>query len=126
MAITSAGATLVAAAVIGGTYTPYNNANAYVGVGDSTTAFAASQTDLQSASNKYRQVCDSGFPTIAGNVLTFQITVVAANAAFSWQEFGIFNASTGGTMFNRFLSAIGTKPNTQSWQLQVSVTVQNA
>ena len=128
MAITNAGATLAATAVSGGTFTPLNNANAALGVGDSTAAFAATQTDLQAATNKYRQVMDSGFPTISGNVLTFQITVANANANFNWQEIGVFNSATlgAGTMFNRFLSSIGTKPNTQSWQLQVIVTVQAA
>src|SRR4051794_17491394 len=105
MAITSAGATLLAGALIGGSYTLFNTANAYVGVGDSTTAFNAAQTDLLAATNKYRQVVDAGFPTIAGNVLTFQITVPTGSANFAWQEIGIFNPSSGGTMFNRFLSA---------------------
>lgn len=126
MAITTAGATLLAGALIGGSFTPFNNANAFIGIGDSTTAFSAAQTDLQAAANKYRQGMDAGFPTIASNVITFQTTVPNANADFNWQEIGIFNASSGGTMFNRFLSAIGTKPNTQSWQLSVSVTVQAA
>ena len=128
MAITNAGAALAAAAVIGGTYTPLNTANAALGVGDSTAAFAASQTDLQATNNKFRQAVDAGFPTIAGSVITFQATVAAASANFNWQEIGVFNsvALGSGTMFNRFLSAIGTKPNTQTWQLTVTITVQAA
>ena len=39
-------------ALIGGTITAYSNANAYLGVGDSSTAEGASQTDLQAATNK--------------------------------------------------------------------------
>jgi hypothetical protein len=128
MAITNAGATLAAAALIGGSYTPLNNANAAIGVGDSTAAFSASQTDLQAATNKYRKGMDAGFPAIASNVITFQITVPTTDANFSWQEIGVFNNATlgSGTMFNRFLSAIGTKTNTQTWQLTVTVTVQAA
>jgi fatty acid/phospholipid biosynthesis enzyme len=125
MAITNLGAALAAAAVIGGTYTPLNAANAAIGIGDSTAAVAATQTDLQATTNKYRQAMDTGFPTIASNVLTFQATVATANANFSWQEFGIFNSATlgSGTMFNRFLSAIGTKTSAQTWQLAITVTV---
>ena len=128
MAITNAGAILAAAAVAGATYTPFNNANAALGVGDSTTAFAATQTDLQASTNKYRQACDAGFPTIASNVLTYQMTVATANANFNWQEVALFNSPTlgSGAMFNRFLSAIGTKPNTQTWQLTVTLTLQAA
>ena len=52
MAITNAGAILAASAIIGdGGITVLNNANAYLGVGDSTTAFSAAHTDLQAASN---------------------------------------------------------------------------
>ena len=56
------------------------------------------------------------------------LTVAAASANFNWQEIGVFNsvALGSGTMFNRFLSAIGTKPNTQTWQLTVTITVQAA
>src|SRR5579864_7309910 len=46
-------------AVAGGTYTAMNNANARLGVGDSTTAAAASQTDLQAATNKTYQAMDA-------------------------------------------------------------------
>jgi hypothetical protein len=130
MAITNAAANLIATALNGGTITPYTNANCYVGVGDSTTAFAATQTALQGTTNVYLQQCDAGFPTLTGgNVFTYQITVPAASANFAWNEFGIFNGSTNGTgdtMFVRFLSAQGTKPNTQQWQLTVTVTLQAA
>jgi hypothetical protein len=71
---------------------------------------------------------DAGFPTITSNVITFQITVPTTDVNFSWQEIGVFNNATlgSGTMFNRFLSAIGTKTNTQTWQLTVTLTVQAA
>src|SRR5579884_3305348 len=50
-------------AVAGGSYTAMNNTNARLGVGDSTTAAAASQTDLQAATNKTYQAMDATYPT---------------------------------------------------------------
>ena len=54
MAITDAGRNLLVQAAIGAGPTFFNNANSYIGVGDSTTAFASSQTDLQAATNKWK------------------------------------------------------------------------
>ena len=44
------------------TLTYFNNGNAYIGVGDSTTAAAATQTDLQAATNKLRKAMDATYP----------------------------------------------------------------
>jgi hypothetical protein len=126
MALTNAGTNLIASLLVGAGGTPFNNGNAYIGVGDSSTAFSATQTDLQASSNKYRQVMDVSFPTIASNVLVFQITVNTSNANFAWNEWGVFNASTSGTMLNRVVESLGTKANTQSWQFNVTITVQNS
>ena len=41
----------------------YNNANARLGVGDSDTAEAATQTDLQAATNKVYGAMEASFPT---------------------------------------------------------------
>ena len=102
-------------------------ADGHGGKGYSSTVFSASQTDLQSLDgNKYRQIVDGGFPTITGNVLTFQITVSIANANFAWNEWGVFNAAIGGTMLNRAVQTLGTKASTQSWQFTVTITVQNS
>lgn len=57
--------------LIGAGGTAYNNANSSIGVGDSTTA-AATQTDLQAATNKFRKAMDATFPSRAGQVLTFR------------------------------------------------------
>lgn len=176
----------------------FNTANAYLGVGDSTTASSPTQTDLQAATNKARQVMDTSYPKhtdgttaktitaatnaspisitatahgfssndwvvisgVVGNTAAngvFQITVVDANtftlngstgngaytsggiadksrvavfqatfgsgaANFAWQEFGVFNAATGGRMLNRGVSSLGTKA-TGSWTLQVGVGI---
>lgn len=123
MALTNAGRDLIAADIIGETVTEFNNANAYIGVGDSTTAFAASQTDLQAASNKLRKAMDSTYPQRTTNVLTFRATFATGDANFAWQEWGVFNASSAGTMLNRKVESLGTKTSAQSWQITTTLTV---
>lgn len=107
------------------TGTFFNNANSSIGVGDSTTAFAATQTDLQAATNKLRKAMDATYPQVAANVLTFRSTFATSDANFAWQEWAVFNttSASGGTMLNRKVESLGTKTSAQSWQLTVTITL---
>jgi hypothetical protein len=120
MPFTSAYATFAAQATIGESVPPFNNANAYLGVGDGTTAFSPSQTDLQ-GTNKVRKPMNSGYPSRSGNTVTFQATFGASEANFSWNEWGVFNAATGGVMLNRKLESFGTKVAGTVWQFTVQL-----
>jgi hypothetical protein len=122
MALTNAYRDYMASLSVG-TGTAFNNANAYIGVGDSTTAFAASQTDLQAATNKMRKALDASYPTVATNVMTFRSTFATTDANWAWQEWGVFNASSGGTMMSRKVESLGTKTSAQSWQITVTITL---
>jgi hypothetical protein len=124
MPATNAAATVMANAIIGGTYTPFNSANSYIGVGNSTTAFAAGQTDLVGTS--VRKAVTGGYPQISGTTLTFQATFVDAEANFAWQEWGVFNAASGGSMLDRKVQSLGTKPNTEQWRITATVTIAGA
>ncbi|HXS93171.1 MAG TPA: phage tail protein [Candidatus Limnocylindrales bacterium] len=93
---------------------------AFIGVGDGTAAFSNTQTDLQ-GTNKYRQAVDAGFPQVSGNTVTYQATFPASVANYAWNEWGVFTA--GGTMISRKVETVGTKPNNQSWQFTVTLTV---
>jgi hypothetical protein len=123
MALTNAGRDLMAAMVVGESTTDLNNANAHIGVGDSSTAFAATQTDLQAATNKARKAMDATYPQRATNVLTFRSTFATGDANFAWNEWGVFNASSAGTMLSRKVESLGTKTSAQSWQLTATLTV---
>lgn len=123
MPFTNAGRDAIAQAIVGGTFTAFNNANAYLGVGDSTTAFATSQTDLVAATNKLRKAMDATYPQVSANVMTFRATFGTTEANYAWQEVGIFNASSAGTMLARFVQSLGTKTNTSTWQLTVTETI---
>lgn len=123
MGLTNAGRDVIAAMIIGETTTDFNNANAYLGVGDSNTAFSASQTDLQAASNKLRKAMSATYPSRSTNVLTFRSLFGTSDANFAWQEWATFNASSSGTMLQRKVESLGTKTSAQSWQLTVDLTV---
>lgn len=126
MALTDAGRNFIANAIINnGSPTFFTNANAYIGAGDSSTAFAAGQTDLQAASNKLRKAMDATFPTIATNVITFRSTFATTDANYAWQEWAIFNAAAAGTMLSRKAESLGTKTSAQSWQISCAITINN-
>lgn len=126
MPITDAGRNHLVQAGIGAAVTAFNNANSYIGVGDSTTAFSAAHTDLQAATNKLRKAMDATYPNGAANVITFRSTFATTDANYAWQEWGVFNASSGGTMLSRKVESLGTKTNTQTWQFTVTLTVTTA
>ena len=122
MGYTNAYRDLSASLTVGAGGTTFNNANAYIGVGDSTTAFAATQTDLVAATNKLRKAMDATYPQVAANVMTFRSTFATGDANWAWQEWGVFNAASAGTMLNRKVESLGTKTSAQTWQLTVTVT----
>lgn len=128
MGLTNAGRDAICGLIIADGTTSYAQANAYLSVGDSTTAFANTQTELQAVTNRTRKNATSA--SRATNVLTFVTTYASADANYSWQEFGTFNAVgaggppvTGGTMLHRVVSNQGTKVAGQSWQLTMTLTI---
>ncbi|MDY0218804.1 MAG: hypothetical protein RBR14_05600 [Candidatus Cloacimonas acidaminovorans] len=110
--------------IAGGTATAFNNANSYLGVGDSNTAAVATQTDLQAVTNKIRKAMNATFP-ISGTSqkITFQSDFGSAEANFAWKEFAVFNASSAGVMINRKVSDQGTKVSGQTWRLSLEITL---
>lgn len=122
MALTNAGAIALAAYAIGdGSVTNLASGNAYLGVGDSTTAFSAAHTDLQAATNKLRKLCTT--VSRASGVLTFVTTFSTSEANFAWEETGVMNAASAGVMVGRKVQSLGTKTSASSWQLTMTVTV---
>lgn len=106
-----------------GLATPYTNANANIGVGDSSTAASVGQTDLQASTNKLRKAVDATYPTVANGVYTFRSTFATTDANFAWAEWAVFNANAAGRMLNRAVASLGTKTSAQSWQFTVTITI---
>jgi hypothetical protein len=66
----------------------------YVGIGNSDTAYAKTQSGLQGGTTHYEQA-ESGYPSITDNTLTTKIVVAAADAQFAWEEVIICDGSPG-------------------------------
>jgi hypothetical protein len=128
MPLTNTGAIALASYAVGDGLVPLLNlANAYTGVGDSSTSFSAAHTDLQASSNKLRKGMDPTYPQRSSNVITFRSTYGTSDANYTWNEWAIFNAASSGTMVGRKVEALGgPKTNTQTWILTATCTVQAA
>lgn len=113
--------TYLAQITIGEAVTPFDAAHAYIGVGDGTAPFDPAQTDLQ-GTNKVRKPMDTGYPVRQGNQVTFRATFGENDANFTWNEFGIFNAASGGVMLGREVENKGTKAAGTVWVFTVTVT----
>lgn len=111
--------------------TYFSNAQAAIGVGDSTTAAAATQTDLQAATNKLRKAMDASYPshtdgtTSGAASIQFKATFGSTDANFAWQEWGVFNSATAATgrMLNRKVESLGTKASGTSWVMTVTLSL---
>lgn len=113
----------------GQTLTFFNNGNAYLGVGDSNTAFAATQTDLQAATNKVRVAMETSYPahtdgtTSGAASIDFRSVFGTGSGNFDWNEWALFNGSTGGRMLNRKVASLGTKTVAATWTFTVTLTL---
>ena len=129
------GASLIIEALIGNgtattaqTLTYLKASEAYLGVGDSSSAVAATQTDLQAASNKTRKAMDATYPThtdgttSAAASAVWKSTFGTGDANFAWNEAALFNGSSGGRMLNRKLVSMGTKTSADTWTLSLTAT----
>ena len=123
MPLTTSGAQFLAKAATGlNSPTLFSASNCYVCVGDSSTAFAIGQSDLQASTNKARKLVTS--VSESAGVVTVVATWGTSEGNFEWAEWGLFNASSGGTMLGRKVESptLGTKVNTQVWTLSGTVT----
>lgn len=108
--------------LIGGAETNFSQTNAYIGVGDSSTAAAASQTGLLGTNELYVQ-CESGYPSIASQTVTWRAEFAGSEAVFSWNEFTVANgAGSSADNLNRKVEAEGTKASGQTWTVDLSIT----
>lgn len=98
--------------------TNYSNANARIGVGDSTVAASATQTGLQGTSTAFKAM-DTGYPTAGSSQqAVFRGTFADADAVFAWNEETVDNGATPNKNLCRKVTALGTKPNNETWVLR--------
>lgn len=123
-ALLGEGITAMLTLITGGAETAYNNANAYLGVGDSTTAESSAHTDLQATTNKLYKAMSASYPQVSGSTMTFRAVFGSTDANYAWNEFTVSNASSGtGKNMNRKVSAQGTKAAGQTWTLDLTITL---
>ena len=105
--------------------TLFDAGNAYIGVGDSATAAAATQTGLQAATNKLYKAMDGGYPTYGTlQKAIWRATFASGDANFAWNEFTVANGNSDAAVnLNRLVSAQGTKVSGQVWQLTLEISI---
>jgi hypothetical protein len=130
----TAGLNRLTSLLIGGGGQAITNTSARLGVGDSVTAEAVGQTDLQAAAgstHRWFQVMDATYPSQADGVVTLKSTFGTTDGNFVWAEWGIDVAApvvaSGNTvaalLFNRKVYALGTKAAGSIWTLTATVTI---
>jgi len=104
--------------------TKFDNANAYLGVGDGTAVEDATQTALQ-GTNKFYKAMDTGYPTYgSGQKAVWKATFQGTEANFSWQEFTVANGNSDAAVnLNRKVSDQGTKTSGQVWELTLEISL---
>jgi len=107
-----------------GTPTPFNAANAYIGVGDGTVAEAATQTGLQGTNKAYKAM-DAGYPSRPGATqCRWQSTFTGTEANFTWNEITVANGSSDAAAnLNRKVQNLGTKAADTTWIAQLTITI---
>lgn len=109
--------------VTGASAATYTNAESQIGIGDSNTAAAAGQTDLQAAVNKTWKAMDATYPPAAASQsLQFRSTFGTADANYVWAEFAV-RRSTGAVLLDRGVSAMGTKTAAGVWVPTVTLSI---
>lgn len=116
----------------------YNNANAFIGVGDTATAAAATDTELlatQNAANRFYKAMVASYPQRPGSngaqSVDWRSDFTSTEANFIWNEWTIAAGATtasgsgflvGTTNLNRKVQSLGTK-TTGTWTMTGTVTI---
>jgi len=118
------GINLIWTLVCGGSGTPFNNANSYLGVGNGSTSEDASQTGLQGTSKLYKKV-DVGYPQYGTDQkAVWRATFGGTEANFAWNEFTVANGSSDTAInLNRKVVSKGTKTSGSTWILTLTLTL---
>lgn len=104
--------------VVGDSALHFDNTNATIGVGDSSTAAAATQTDLQAATNKTYKAMEATYPLSTTQAVTFKSSFGASDANYAWNEWVVKRT----TCLNRKVESLGTKAG-GTWTLEVTITL---
>lgn len=130
--LTTAGLNRLTSLLIGAGGQALTNTATRIGVGNSATAEAVGQTDLQAAAgaaNRQFKVMDATYPQQANGVVTARSTFATGEANFVWAEWGLDigtptvadGTTVNALLLNRKVQAMGTKAS-GSWVATATVT----
>lgn len=120
--------------LIGAGGVTYANGTAGIGVGDTATAEAATQTELQAtnnAANRFYKAMVATWPQRSSQTVSWRSDFTTTEANFVWNEWTIANAMTtasgsgflvGTLNLNRKVASLGTK-TTGTWTMTGQVTI---
>jgi hypothetical protein len=122
------GRNIIASLLAGTAVTPLlTGTGAILWVGSATAAHDSLDNHLKGSS--IAATMESGYPTQTVNANAYRGLYATNVANFNWQEWGVKNATTTVTstaasvfMLQRMQEDLGTKANTQQWQLTVTLT----
>jgi hypothetical protein len=137
--LTTAGLNRITSLFEGAGGTVFNHADAFIGVGSSSTLAAIGDTGMGgdgSTTTAYYQPADTGYPTQSGGVINCNATFQTGNANFAWNEWGMGDASgtltaggaiasvgTSPILINHKIASLGTKASGAIWTLQATATI---
>jgi len=105
-----------------GTPTKWDNTNAYIGVGNSSTAEQETDTGLLGASKLYKAMLAT-YPQRSAQTAEWKSEFVDTEAEFAWEEFTVSNTnSDSGVNLNRKTASKGTKGSGETWTVSLKIT----
>lgn len=119
--------------LIGAGGTTFANANAFIGVGDTATAAAATDTELlatANAANRFYKGMVATWPQRTSQTVDWKSDFTTTEANFAWQEWTVAAGATtasgsgflvGTTNLNRKVQSLGTKAS-GTWTMTASIT----
>jgi hypothetical protein len=131
--LTTNGLNRITSLIIGGGGQAATNTSARTGVGNSATAAAVGNVDLQAVAgsgNRQFNVMEATYPQQSNGVMTFRSSFATGEANFTWSEWCIDIGTptvTAGTtvnaiMLNRKVEALGAKTS-GTWVLTTTITL---
>lgn len=100
----------------------WDNTNARIGVGNSSTAEQESDTGLLGASKLYKAMMAT-YPQRSAQTAEWKSEFIDGEAEFAWEEFTVCNtASDAGVNLNRKTASKGTKGSGETWTVSLKIT----
>lgn len=99
----------------------FDNTNAQIGVGNSSTGESAAHTDLQGTATW--KAMESGYPSRSSQAVSWRGVFGSSDANVAWEEVSVRNGATRDKNLNRKVTSLGTKASGTTWTLTLTITL---